>query len=90
MNIPESISAVFWVILAISAAEKCHRLKAEEFIFLKEMQCVFTEGFFDSICVFIVNELHEICISVLSRKYIENILWCLKAVANVCGTFIVV
>lgn len=90
MNIPESISAVFWVILAILAAGKCHRLKAEEFNFFKrDAVCVYGR-FFDSICVFIVNELHEICISVLSRKYIEYILWCLKAVANVCGTFIVV
>jgi hypothetical protein len=49
----------------------------------------FCRRFFDSICLFIVKELNEICISVVSRKYIDYILWSLKAITNVCGTLIV-
>lgn len=50
---------------------------------------MFLQEGFDSICLFIVNELNEICISFVSRKYTEYILWGLKAITNVCGPLIV-
>jgi len=36
---------------------------------------VLQKGFFDNVCMLIVSELKEICISVVTRKYIKYILW---------------